>query len=194
MKWFANSCQRHRESLCLLAGGLLAGEEAADIENHLIECAGCRRHYDELKKLTEPLAGWEKHFNQVDPSAAARLRWERAVAMTGRPESVRMLAPGRVLLECWQQLIRPARHIWSGLAVIWLFILAANLNFRAGTPPLAATASSRPADFVRLLLDQQQMMAELNGQPEIKVAEPPKPAKPSVTQPRSERHGTTFVI
>jgi hypothetical protein len=195
MKRFANPCRRHRESLGLLASGLLSGPERTGIENHLNECADCRAYLDEMKALTAPLTAWEKHFENVEVSASARLRWARAVATAGECNSRPGFTPKNILLECWEQLIWPVRHIWAGLTVIWLLILGANVDFQSGLPRMTATASSRSADFMGVLQEQEQMMAELNGQKESTAAAPPvEPRKRPGSRPHSEWHSWYFSI
>ncbi len=138
MKWFLNPCRRHRGSLCLLASGLLSEPERDRIENHLAECADCRRYFNQIKSMAVPLAGWEKHFAHIETGPAVQARLEKAIASAGRPESVRPFPPKKVLLECWQQLIWPCRQIWTGLAAVWILLLVVNVSMQDHSPrPLA---------------------------------------------------------
>jgi hypothetical protein len=47
MKWFVNSC-RHRQTIALLASGVLAESERIELERHLAVCAVCRKYNEEL--------------------------------------------------------------------------------------------------------------------------------------------------
>jgi anti-sigma factor RsiW len=194
MKQFLNPCRRWRESLGLLVSGLLPELERVAVEDHLIKCAGCRQFHAELKTVIAPLVGWEKNFDQIKPSPAAQSRWVKAVAATDQPEFIRALTPKRILYECWRQLIWPSRRIWTGLAGVWLLILVVNLHLGTGASQMTVTASPHPVDLIQVLQEQQQVLAELTGQTELKVAEPPKRSKQPVTQPRSEWQGKFIAI
>ena len=190
MKWFLNPCRHKRESLCLLASGLLPEPDRVRIENHLVECADCRSYFDEIKMVTAPLAAWEKHFAHIEPSAAVQMRPAQATLSASRPESIRRLTPGIILLECWQQLILPSRWIWAGLAVVWLLMLAANLSLHSG--PQTAVAKSSPSPEMILSFQQQQkILAELLGQNELHATAAPKPFSP---QPRSGRRFEILMV
>ncbi len=183
MKWFLNPCRRHRESLCLLASGLLPESDRAGIENHLAQCVNCRSYYDEVRAVTAPLAGWERHFAHIEPDTAVHFRLAKAAAPAGKPESVRRLRPGIVLLGCWQQLIWPSRRIWAGLAAVWVAILIANFSMHEHSPGVAMK-SSPTQEMIVAWRQQERLLAELMGPNETQAARPPKPLSP---QPRSER-------
>jgi hypothetical protein len=88
-------------------------------------------------------------------------------------------------------LIWPSRRSWSGLALVWLLILVANLDFHASTPRMMATTSPRSADFIMAFREQQQVMAELTDRPKAKAVEPPARFGP---RPRSERRSEFLTI
>jgi len=183
MNWFLNSCRRNRESLCLLASGLLPEPDRIRIEKHLAGCAACRSYYDEIKAVTAPLAGWEKHFAQIEPGAAVHTRLTKTTRLAGRPEPVRRLAPGMILVECWRQLILPSRRIWAGLAAVWMLLFAANASLHSG--PQTAVAKSAPtSEMISSFRQQEKILAELIGQNELRATAAPKPFSP---QPRSQR-------
>jgi hypothetical protein len=182
MKWFLNPCRRHRQSLCLLASGLLSNQDRVGIENHLAGCADCRSYYDEIKAVTAPLAGWEKHFAHIEPDAAVHLRPAKAVAPVGRPESIHPFAPKIILRECWQQLIWPSRHIWTGLATVWILLLVANLSMQDHSPTALAKASPAP-EIIMTWRQQERLLTELIGPGETTTG---RPATPFLPQPRSE--------
>ncbi|MGH7993111.1 MAG: anti-sigma factor family protein [Limisphaerales bacterium] len=162
MKWFLNPCRRHRESLCLLASGLLPEVDRIGIENHLAECASCLIYYEEIKAVTAPLAGWEKHFAHIEPGLTVQKRLAKAIAVAGKPGSVRPLTPELALRECWQQLVWPCRHFWSGLAAVWIFILAANISMQDHSQTTMAKAAPTTG-MIMALKDQQKILAELLG-------------------------------
>ena len=181
MKWFLNPCRRRRQSLCLLASGLLPEPDKAWIENHLAQCADCRSYYDEIKAVTAPLAAWEQHFAHIEAGTAVQMRLAKAGESADKSESIRLFAPKIVLLECWRQLIWPSRRIWTGLAAVWVFILAANIAMRDSQPAMAKTAPT--AEVIMAWRQQERLLAELIGPNEPRAAQPPKPFAP---QPRSE--------
>lgn len=183
MKWLWNPCRRHRESLCLLASGLLSAPERNGIENHLAGCADCRSYFNQIKAMTVPLTDWEKHFAHIETGPAVQARLAKAITSVGRPESIHPFTPKRVLLECWQQLIWPSRHIWAGLAAVWILILVANLSMQDHSQ--LATAKSLPApEIIMTWRQQERLLAELVGPDEMRAAPPPKPFLP---RPSSER-------
>jgi anti-sigma factor RsiW len=181
MKWFLNPCRRNRETLCLLASGLLPETDRGRIENHLAQCADCRSYYDEIKAVTAPLTAWEKHFAHIEPGVAVHLRLAKAAALTAQPELIRPLAPKIFLLECWHQLIWPSRRIWAGLAAVWVLILAANIAMRDSQTTMAKTAPT--TEIIMAWRQQERLLAELIGPNEPRAAQPLKPFAP---QPRSE--------
>ena len=183
MKWFLNRCRRRRQSLCLLASGLLPETDKVRIESHLAGCADCRSYYDEIKTVTAPLAGWEKQFAHIEPGTAVHLRLAKAIASANQSESVRPLAPKIVLLKCWQQLILPSRRIWAGLAAAWIVILTVNFSLRDHSP-VVAMKSTPTQELILAWRQQQQLLIELIGPNETRTAEPPKPFLP---QPSSQR-------
>ncbi len=188
MKWFGNSCRRHRRSLCLLASGLLSEPERAGIENHLAACADCRSYFNQLKAMTVPLTGWEKHFAHIEANPAVQARLAKAIASVGRPESIHPFTPKKVLLECWQQLIWPSRHIWAGLAAVWILILAVNVSMQDRSQATMAKTAPSP-EMIMTWRQQERLLAELVGPDEMRTAMPPKPFSP---RPSSERRFETL--
>ena len=182
MKWFLNPCRRHRQDLCLLAGGLLSDSDRAGIEGHLADCADCRRYYGQIKTTTTPLADWEKHFAHIQPGAVFQSRVTAAVTSANKPEFVLALAPRFVLRECWQQLVWPSRRIWAGLAVVWVLLLVADVSLRDNSP--ASTIASAPSEMFLSLPQQEQLLAELMEPNQRRAAAPSKAFTP---RPSSER-------
>ena len=90
----------------------------------------------------------------------------------------------------WQELIRPCRKVWAGLAVVWLGILLANVSMRS---PGTAMAKKEPVSKETVIAFQQQkrLLEELIGPPEAGAAEPPKVVLP---QPQSRRRDEWMAV
>lgn len=187
MKRLSNECAHHRQQICLLASGVLSEAERVEVENHLSNCADCQSHFDEIKSATSPLAGWEKHFTQIEPNQAQRIRWANAIKAAGESKPKRAVSPVFVLQLLWRELIWPVRLIWAGLAVAWVFIAIVNHNLSEGRPVAMARDPKPAADMFLAWREQEWVLAELVGQSEATVVEPPKQSAP---QPRSERSST----
>ena len=63
------------------------------------------------------------------------------------------------LVLCWRELIWPSRRIWTGLAAVWVLILAANISLREHSPAIVKSGS--PSEMMMTLKDQQKILAEL---------------------------------
>jgi hypothetical protein len=83
----------------------------------------------------------------------------------------------------WREVILPSRRLWAGLAAAWVVILAANLDFRAGSPRLTASISPVAARNFMSIREQENVVTAFNSLPEPTPAEPPKSRGP---QPRTE--------
>jgi len=85
-----------------------------------------------------------------------------------------------ILQTLWLELILPSRRVWSGLATVWLLILAVNLTQREPSP--AGKIATAPA--MMSFREQQRWMNELfaDRTPAVE-AEPPKTFSP---KPRTE--------
>ena len=94
-----------------------------------------------------------------------------------KPDTGRM----SVISLLWRELILPSRRIWAGLAAVWLLIFAVNLSMRDHSP--ADTMTSAAPQMMLTFRQQQQLLTELLGPDETRVAEP---AAPSLPRPRSE--------
>jgi hypothetical protein len=191
MKWSLNPCRRYRRSLCLLAGGVLSGEEKIGVENHLADCADCRGYYDEIKAVTAPLAGWGRHFAHVEPTPETQSRWAKTIQAAAdvnrHEEPVRELTfaatVGNAVRLSFQELVWPCRHIWAGLATVWILILVADISMQDHSPTTLAKGSQVPEIFMTWQ-QQERLVAELIDPNEVRAAEPPKSFPP---QPRSEQ-------
>jgi len=183
MNWFLNPCRRYRQNLCLLASGLLSESDRAGIEKHLAECADCRSYHGEIKTVTAPLAGWEKHFAHIEPGAAVRLRLTKAIASADKAKPIRAFKPEVILRDCWQQLIWPSRRIWAGLTAVWVLLLVTNVSMRDSSQ-IAVVRTSPTPEMIMSFRQQEKILAELIGPNETRNSLPPKPSLP---RPSSER-------
>jgi len=190
MKWSWNPCRRNRESLCLLASGLLPEADRASIENHLAQCVNCRCYYNEIKAVTAPLAGWEKHFAHIEPGMAVQMRLAKTIQSSARPKFIHLFAPRIILFDFWRHLIWPSRRIWAGLAAVWIVILAANFSMRDRSP-VVAMKSAPTEEIIMAWRQQERLLTELMGSDETRAAQPPKPVSP---QPRSGRRFETTAV
>jgi hypothetical protein len=105
-------------------------------------------------------------------------------------ESRRLSAswPSRVAWVLWRELIFPCRHIWAGLAAVWVAIFAFN-HFALAEPRTISADSSAGTPEIRMVLqEQRRMLAELIDSSDQPPAEAPKPFAP---RPRGELR--TFV-
>src|SRR5579872_2469110 len=183
MKWLLNRCGRHRGNLILLAGGALPKQESTGVENHLAGCAGCRKYYDEIKRMTAPLANWERSLAHVEPDQTLRMRWTKAVQAAGKPGPVRRFAPATIVSAIWRELIWPCRRAWAGMAALWLVLWAVNSGM-SDAPQAAMTARApSTAEMFQALEEQRRTLAELLPPANSQPAEPRR----HNTQPRSER-------
>jgi len=178
MRRFLNECGHYRASLCLLAGGTLPDFERAGVKNHVANCAGCRKYYDEIKSLTVTLSNWENPFSHIEPDQNTHARWAKDFQAATEP-----IHPSRFefiisFLDWCRDMIWPCRRIWTGLAAVWMVILAVDFSARD------ATQSPAKPEMLRALLESEGFLAESTSPHESRVA---TPLKPSLSPPRSER-------
>ena len=83
------------------------------------------------------------------------------------------------LLIAWEQLVRPARYIWGGIAVTWLVLALVNA---ATTESSHGTRNTSPM-VLQTFIEERKLLAELLQVESKPAPAPPKPA-PS---PRSEK-------
>jgi len=82
--------------------------------------------------------------------------------------------------KIWQELFLPSRRVWSGLAAVWLLILAVNVAQHDASPAGNMTAAPAMMSF----REQQRWMNELFAdRAPTADAEPPKTFAP---KPRTE--------
>lgn len=88
-----------------------------------------------------------------------------------------------VLRKTWLELIWPSRRVWAGMAVIWLGVLAANLEMKATSTTVPAVQSAHTRELAWAFEERQRLLAELL----VPVSPPPAAAARFNPGPRSER-------
>ena len=81
-------------------------------------------------------------------------------------------------------LLWPHPKAWAGLAAVWLVIFAVNFATADKTTVTAVNMQLASTDMLKGVRHQEQLLAELNDQPESREAERPKVVPP---RPRSQR-------
>jgi anti-sigma factor RsiW len=184
MRRFLDDCSHHRANLCLLAGGALADQERATLENHLATCLDCQSYYEEVRRVAAPLAEWEKAFSQVEANTAVEARWVKDLSAALEPVRPPRFTLLFSILDWTHDLFWPCRRIWAGFAAVWLAILAFNVSTREPAPTLAMKASRPSLDMIRAYLEGEGFVAEWAKPDHSRMAEPSKPPLPP---PRSEQ-------
>jgi anti-sigma factor RsiW len=161
----------------------LDAKTTLEIQQHVATCAECaRRLAAEAKLDARLLAG----LRQGQRTAALWEQVERRVVAAAKPGAAPR--PSGWLSTFNSQLsalLWPHPKAWAGLAAAWLVILAVNLATRETAPALEARrVTPLSPDTLRLLKQQEQLLAELSGQFKPRDADRPKAMPPG---PRTER-------
>ena len=171
MKWIWNRCHRRRRDISLLAAGALGREAKGELERHLAVCEECQKYYNEMKALTAPLAEWEKLLSPVEATPVLQIRWARAVREADRPNSIQEPMQNNIWRTIWQELIWPSRLAWTGMAALWIVMLA--INGRLSDHPINGTGASSAQDWGQVWEEQNHVLAELIGPALVIPAAPP---------------------
>ena len=184
MKRIFNGCGSYRESLCLLAGGVLPDQDAVELEAHLATCAGCRIYRDEVKAIAGPLAIWENAFSQIEPDRALQSRWARdfQAALAPVPATRRPLFGS--FLEWCREVLWPCRRALAGFAAVWLGILVLNHSSRTQPPAYAGNSRAPSPEAVMAFLEREGLFAGVVKKDQNHRKKPQKPATPG---PRSQK-------
>jgi hypothetical protein len=110
------------------------------------------------------------------------IRHTAVAAVYDRRSSPPTTITANILKTLWHELILPSRRIWTGLAAIWILILAANVSLR--DHPSVAMAKSPSPEMVQTFKQQEQLLTELIGPDVPAIAEPQKSYTP---RPSSQR-------
>jgi hypothetical protein len=180
MKWFLSRCRRRQQDISLLAGGALSGAERSEIESHLAVCADCRAQYERIKSVTVPLSGLRASVAQIEPRVAAQQRWARDIRAAGAQGVAGPMEPDRSFNDWWRELFWSCRHVWGGIAALWLVMWAVNWG-QPGSH--AAAASGSPPVITQTFEEEREALAELLPPFDREPAEPPRRNPP----PHSER-------
>jgi hypothetical protein len=181
MKWIWSRCRR-RQDVSLLAAGVLDQAEIIELERHLDACADCRNYYGEIKILTAPLMGWEKNFSAIEANPAMQMRWAKAMQDAAAPSSIRQPPLQRVWRAMWGESIRPYRYAWSGMAALWVAMLAINGQLSDHRTNEAGVRAASSQEIMQAWTEQNSVLALLI-EPAAVVPAPP----PYVPGPRSQR-------
>ncbi len=180
VNWIWQRCRRWRRKVALLAMGALADDECAGLEAHLADCARCRRYRDELGPIAARVRSLSEAMPEVEPSAALRARWTRAVR--GEPQASRFggaLAPAGGALRALMK-----RPVWAGLAAVWLLVLL----FRVATPATDELPVAGPLPAPReLYLALTRPVWPGDGAAEVVVPPGIGEPKPALPKPRSQQ-------
>ena len=91
--------------------------------------------------------------------------------------------------KLWLELVWPCRRIWTGLAAVWILIIAVNLSQRDPAEMMARKSPPPSPEMILTFRQQEMLLAELIGPNEPRIAEPPKTFTP---RPSSERRFETL--
>jgi anti-sigma factor RsiW len=174
MKGSLNQCGPYRESIGLLAAGALGDSESGEVMAHMAGCAGCRKHYDEMRAVVMPLANWEKEFVHIGPDQAVRRRWAKAIQAADMP--------GGAFRKWWGEWIWPYRRAWGGMAAAWLVMLGMNFGLVGGSKVVVSAHAAPTQAMVEAMAEQRRLLAELIPPAHSEPIEPPRRSP----QPRSE--------
>jgi len=150
--------------------------------------AHCRAHFNELRALAEPLAGWEKEFAHIELTADMRKLWAEAMQASAAETAAREPWARSVWRSVWLELIWPYRQGWIGLATVWLALLAVNAQLPNHPMRMAGASASSGGASIELW-EETRVQAELT-QPGIALSAPikvPATLPSNLPRPRSER-------
>ena len=190
MKSGRTNCADYAERISLLVSGALPDSERAAIEEHLAGCHCCRAHYAELGEVAADFARWENEFSRIEPSAAAKPRWRRAIEIMAAksPKAVSGKPP---LQDWWRELIWSSRYAWGGMAALWIVLLAMNSRLSDGRSHAMANRDGSVPSMAETIAEQKQLLTEL-------IPAPPEPRRDSsaaeTAKPRSEREAVWKII
>jgi anti-sigma factor RsiW len=168
----------------------LDAKTTLEIQQHVATCGECARLLATEAKLDARLmaglrqgqrtvALWEQVERRVI-AAAKSAAAPRPLPLAPRPSGWLSTLNPQLSALLW-----PHPKAWAGLAAVWLVILAVNFATRETAPTLQArSVAPISPDTLRLLKQQEQLLADLSGRSEPREAGRPKAILP---RPRTER-------
>ena len=148
------SCQELRQRIHEFLDGELSPQDFSAFKEHVKECAGCQRYYDEFSWLQEALS-----FQRLPQSVQEEL-WKRVKIRVERSSETRILELWDNFRTVWRDLDR--RVLWSKLTAapvtlaFFVAILAqfGQVNLQDRTDPMMATLSPASSPITGPLITQ----------------------------------------
>ena len=173
--------EQFAEDLALYALGCLEGSERTSLENHLAECASCRRELEQLRGDAALLA-----LTTVGPAPPPRAKSRLMQQLTREPE----LQPVRSRTPWWAALGWLAA---AAMLAVVVLVLSQNERLRNDTARLSAKSEQLKSQF-----DQAQRIAEtLTAADSIRVSVLPVNYKTPPPEGKAiysrQRNGLIFV-
>jgi Putative zinc-finger len=137
-----NPCKQHKMNLALLAAGALDNAESRRLQQHLVECPGCRQYRQELLEICNEHSWAGENLAPLDASEEFHFRLEHRIrSREPAPQRTPTSFDWRFALN-WKIAISTAAAVALVLAV---------LQFRPKTevaesiPPISKPKAIRPA-------------------------------------------------
>ena len=125
VEWLGLRCRRCRQQMALQVCGMLPPTEQTAMEAHRSICRPCQGHWAEMETLARHLRQLPHHIPAAQPSLGLRTNWTRVIQAENRQPHNGWIEWARAR---WAGLAWWERPTMTGLAGIWLLILACNLT------------------------------------------------------------------
>lgn len=112
-----NDCEKYRTMLVGLLDGELSPQEAAEVNEHLARCAGCRREYDQLRETSGKLEALT--FSEPDDEMLRRL-WRSPFSRLSRIGGLVLVIGGYAALiafALFQFFTSDTEETWNKLSI-----------------------------------------------------------------------------
>jgi anti-sigma factor RsiW len=168
----------------------LDAKTTLEMQEHMATCGECARLLAVEAKIDARLMTglrrgqrtatlWEQVERRVVTAAQSESR-PRPSPLARRPSGWLSTFNSQISSLLW-----PHPKAWAGLAAVWLVILAVNFASRETSPTLEARrVTPISPDTLRLLKQQEQLLADLSGRSEPREANRPRATSP---RPRTDR-------